>query len=377
MDRRQFIRSGIALALVGGLARQLRADAPASAEAARARAIYDDIFDAALVATPQLATTLGLDVGAHASARSKLDDRSRAGRLQGLGPLAGAWPQLQTVEAGRLAGRDRSDFEAVAWLSSISREIAAVPFGGVDAFGFPVPYVLSQITGAYQSVPDFLASQHPLESGSDAEAYLARLQAFAQVLRDESGRVRDDLARGVVPPDFVTAKTLAQLELLRAQHGEQAGLVAALVRRTRSKGIAGGWALYAEQLADEIGMYHDFPIGRLGLLQSFLYRAVRIVVDTGMHWQGWSREQAIGYMGDVVGLAPGAVENEIDRYCVWPGQACGYKIGHLEIIRLRQSAQQKLGERFDLRRFHDVILRGGAMPLEVLEQVVDDWVAQA
>jgi uncharacterized protein (DUF885 family) len=136
-----------------------------------------------------------------------------------------------------------------------------------------------------------------------------------------------------------------------------------------------GWALYAEQLADEIGMYRDFPLGRLGMMQSFLYRAVRIVVDTGMHWQGWSRERAMSYMSETIGLAPGAVENEIDRYCVWPGQACGYKIGHLEFVRLRASAQARLGARFNIRDFHDTVLEGGAMPLEVLVRVIDDWVA--
>jgi uncharacterized protein (DUF885 family) len=135
-----------------------------------------------------------------------------------------------------------------------------------------------------------------------------------------------------------------------------------------------GWALYAEQLADEIGMYRDLPLGRLGMLQSFLYRAVRIVVDTGMHWKGWSREKAADYMANAVGLARGAVENEIDRYCVWPAQACGYKIGHLEFVRLRAEAQAKLGARFDLRSFHDAVLKGGAMPLEVLARVVDEWV---
>jgi uncharacterized protein (DUF885 family) len=134
-----------------------------------------------------------------------------------------------------------------------------------------------------------------------------------------------------------------------------------------------GWGLYAEQLADEIGMYREFPLGRLGMLQSFLYRAVRIVVDTGMHWKGWSREQAADYMADAVGLARGAVDSEIDRYCVWPGQACGYKIGHLEFVRLRSAAKARLGERFDLRAFHDAVLKGGAMPLEVLARVVDEW----
>jgi uncharacterized protein (DUF885 family) len=101
---------------------------------------------------------------------------------------------------------------------------------------------------------------------------------------------------------------------------------------------------------------------------------VRIVVDTGMHWQGWSRERASDYMAETVGLARGAVESEIDRYCVWPAQACGYKVGHLEFVRLRTAAQAKLGARFDLRSFHEAVLEGGAMPLEVLANVVDGWV---
>jgi len=605
MHRREFLASSVALAVAGVLGRSAQA-ATASPEAARARALYDAVFEDLLSVSPQSATALGLDTGRHAAARSRLDDRSPAGRMDTLGPLAKAWPQLQSIDAGRLTGRDRSDFEAIAWMSAISRELEAQPIGTVDAYAYPVPYVLSQLTGAYQSTPDFLATQHPIETAADAEACLARLEAFAREVDHETGRARDDLNRGLVPPDFVADKTLAQLRLLRGQSGESARIVQSLVRRTGERGIAGdwgrrsarivdgplaaaldrqialvteqraratheagvrgrpggedyyrlclryqtstrltpdeahalglsqvaeisaaadellkqqghadgtvgarltaltkdprwlypntddgrgqllvdlnlqvqaiqkrlpelfavlpktpvevrrvppaieigaprgyavtgsldgrrpgayyinladtgiwpkwalptltyheslpghhlqgtlaleavdtpllhrtllmnayveGWGLYAEQLADEIGMYRDFPLGRLGLLQSFLYRAVRIVVDTGMHWKGWSREQAADYMAATVGLARGAVESEIDRYCVWPAQACGYKIGHLEIVRLRAAAQAKLGARFDLRGFHDAVLKGGAMPLEVLAKVVDDWVS--
>ena len=136
-----------------------------------------------------------------------------------------------------------------------------------------------------------------------------------------------------------------------------------------------GWGLYAEQLADELGMYDDFPEGRLGYHQSFLYRAARIVIDTGIHAMGWSRERAIRYMIETVGLAPTAAESEIERYCVWPGQACGYKIGHTEIDRLRTVARERTGERFDIKSFHAAVLDGGAMPLEVLGRVVDQWAA--
>ena len=604
MDRRDFLASSIALTLASALHAPAEAVEPGS-EAARARALYDGIFERLLTVAPQTATALGLDTGRHAAARSRLDDRSPAGRMNVLGPLVEAWPQLQSIDAARLAGRDRSDFETIAWVAAIGREIASHPFGGIDNYAYPVPYVVSQLTGAYQSTPDFIATKHPIESAADAEAYLARLDAFAMEIGHDTGRARDDLKRGIVPPDFVADKALAQLAALRGQSGEKSTLVSSLARRTAEKGLAGdwgarakrivdgplaaaldaqialvseqrarasdeagirgrpggeayyplclryqtstrmtpdeahalglvqvaeisaeadallkaqglhegpvgtrmtalgqdprglypntdegraqlladlnaqveaiqrrlpelfrvlprtpvevrrvppaielgaprgyaqtgsldgtrpgayyinladttiwpkwalptltyhesvpghhlqltlaleaegtsllhktllmnafieGWALYAEQLADEIGMYRDLPLGRLGMLQSFLYRAVRIVVDTGMHWKGWSREKAADYMADTVGLARGAVENEIDRYCVWPAQACGYKIGHLEFVRLRAEAQAKLGDRFDLRSFHDAVLKGGAMPLEVLARVVAEWV---
>lgn len=605
MHRREFLASSAALALVGAVGRPVLAAVPAD-EAARARALYEALFDEILTVSPQRTTSLGLDVGPRAAARSLLDDRSPAGRMGRLGPLAAAGQRLQSIDATRLTGRDRSDFATVAWVSSISREIAAQPFGTVDSYDYPVPYVVSQLTGAYQSTPDFLVTRHPIETVADAEAYLARLDAFAAQVRGDTTRARADLGRGLVPPDFVVDKTLAQLRLLRGQSGSQSRLVQSLVKRTQAKGIAGdwgtraarivdgplaaaldeqmalateqraratheagirsrpggdayyslclrsqtstrltpdeahalglaqvaeisaaadvvlraeghtegtvgarmaaltkeprwlypntdagraellqslnaqvaairarlpeffavlprtpvevrrvppdielgaprgyaqvgsldgsrpgayyinladtgiwpkwtlptltyheslpghhlqgtlalestgtpmlhrtlamnayveGWGLYAEQLAEEMGMYREFPLGRLGYLQSFLYRAVRIVVDTGMHWMGWSRERAADYMSDAVGLARGAVESEIDRYCVWPAQACGYKIGHLEFARLRNSAQARLGARFDVRAFHETVLQGGAMPLEVLAQVVDEWVA--
>jgi uncharacterized protein (DUF885 family) len=602
MRRRDFLASGVAVAVASVL--ESRAVAAPMTEAARARALYDAIFAELLDVSPQTATTLGLDTGPRGAARSRLDDRSPAGRMNVLGPLAKALPRLQAIDAAALSGRDRSDLATIAWVAAISREIEAQPIGAVDSFNYPVPYVVSQLTGAYQSTPDFLDTQHPIESAADAEAYVARLEAFAREVAHDTGRGRDDLKRGIVPPDFIADKTLSLLKMLRGQSGEKSGLVTSLVRRAGEKNIAGewgaramrvvdgplaraldgqialvgeqrarathdagvrrqpggeayyplclryqtstrmtpdeahalglaqvaeisaaadpllreqglsegavgarltaltkdprwlypntdlgraqlladlnvqvdgmrrrlpelfavlpktpvevrrvppaielgaprgyaqsgsldgtrpgayyinladtavwpkwalptltyheslpghhlqgtialesqdtsmlhrtllmnayveGWALYAEQLADEIGMYRDSSLGRLGLLQSFLYRAVRIVVDTGMHWKGWSREQAASYMVETVGLARGAVENEIDRYCVWPGQACGYKIGHLEFVRLRALAQARLGPRFDLRAFHDTVLKGGAMPLEVLAQVVEEW----
>ena len=134
-----------------------------------------------------------------------------------------------------------------------------------------------------------------------------------------------------------------------------------------------GWALYAEQLCDEMGMYANDPLGRLGMLQSALFRAARCVVDTGIHAKGWSRERAIDYMVQTTGDARSAMTTEVERYCTWPGQATSYKVGQTRWLALRADARRRLGGKFDIRDFHDVGLTAAPMPLSVLERVVDDW----
>ena len=137
---------------------------------------------------------------------------------------------------------------------------------------------------------------------------------------------------------------------------------------------AEGWALYTEWLAKDAGWYEGDPFGDLGRLRDELFRAVRLVVDTGIHAKRWTREQAITYMRDKTGLGEKDVTAEIERYIVNPGQACAYKIGMLKIQELRARAQQELGEKFDLRAFHDAVLMNGAMPLEILEQQVAAYI---
>ncbi|HYD89544.1 MAG TPA: DUF885 family protein [Vitreimonas sp.] len=136
-----------------------------------------------------------------------------------------------------------------------------------------------------------------------------------------------------------------------------------------------GWGLYAEQLADELGVYADNPLGRLGYLQSMTFRASRLVVDTGIHHKRWSREQAIASMVEATGDQESSITTEIERYCVWPGQACSYMVGRQAINRMRDSARTALGDRFDLKGFHDTMLANGAVPLSVLARIVDNWVA--
>ncbi len=131
-----------------------------------------------------------------------------------------------------------------------------------------------------------------------------------------------------------------------------------------------GWALYAESLGPELGVYPS-RWDRLGMLGAELFRASRLVVDTGLHAKGWTRQQAIDYLG---GSTPDN-EREVERYMAWPGQALGYKIGQLKILALRRKAEAALGASFDVRAFHDELLRDGAMPLSALEAKMDRWLA--
>jgi uncharacterized protein (DUF885 family) len=135
-----------------------------------------------------------------------------------------------------------------------------------------------------------------------------------------------------------------------------------------------GWALYAEQLADELGAYAENPLGRAGFLQSFLFRAARLVVDTGLHAKRWSREQATVYLVTTTGFARPRSQREVERYCTQIGQACSYKVGHTAWVRARAEAQKTLGPKFDLKQFHE-ILREGAMPLSILERRIRERTA--
>jgi uncharacterized protein (DUF885 family) len=137
-----------------------------------------------------------------------------------------------------------------------------------------------------------------------------------------------------------------------------------------------GWALYAERLGPELGCYQD-PYSRMGQLTYEMWRAVRLVVDTGMHDKKWTRERAIQFFRENTAKTQQDIVNEVDRYIAWPGQALAYKVGEIKIRELRARAEKQLGDQFDIREFHDVVLRQGAVPLNVLEEIVDDWLAKA
>jgi len=135
-----------------------------------------------------------------------------------------------------------------------------------------------------------------------------------------------------------------------------------------------GWGLYAEFLAREMGAYKD-PYSEFGRLSSEIWRAIRLVVDTGIHAKGWTEQQAVEYFTANSPSAAGAIRSEVQRYIVIPGQATAYKVGMQKILELREKATKTLGDRFDIKGFHDTVLGGGAMPLDILERRVDDWIA--
>ncbi len=602
MNRRTFLLTTSATAFTAALP----ALAQPAGNDAKLRALLDRFFYDRIGDNPEGATRLGLDTGARAALRSKLNDGSAKGVAADLARSKRELAELKAIDPATLSSTAKLDYEIVAY--QLERGIAgATRFTYGASMGRYAPYVLTQLTGAYRDTPDFLESQHRIKDATDADAYLARVAAFATAIDEDTQRQRTDAARNVFAPDYVLDTTLKLLGDLRdqdaaatvpvtalatklkaaglpdarvaeatklmaekvfpaldrqralitelrakatldagvwrlpdgeayyaaaveaattvAMSGEEvhrlglaqvaeinaridtilkaqgmtqgtvgerlvalnkrpdqvypntdAGkeqLIAALnaqviamtkrlpeqfatlpkapveVRRVpksieagapggyyqnasldgsrpgiyyinlrdsfdrpkfglptlthheavpghhlqvmtaleskdiplirRRGGFSGyteGWALYAEQLADEMGMYEGDPLGQVGYLQSFLFRATRLVVDSGMHHKRWSREQATNYFIATTGIARGRSQNEIDRYTVWPGQACSYKIGHTVWARLRDAVKKQQGAAFDPRKFHAVLL-DGAMPLSVLERVVTERMLKA
>jgi uncharacterized protein (DUF885 family) len=179
-----------------------------------------------------------------------------------------------------------------------------------------------------------------------------------------------------------TMKTLAYHEGIPGHHfqisiAQDLKDLPLIRQQTLYSAYAEGWALYAERFAAEIGMYKDDPFGDLGRLESEMFRAARLVVDTGLHAKGWTREQAVTYMVSTTGMNESEVITEVERYMGQPGQACAYKVGQLKILELRERAKAALGPKFNLKDFHAVVLENGGVPLTLLDKLVDEWIAKA
>ncbi|HYI39576.1 MAG TPA: DUF885 family protein [Allosphingosinicella sp.] len=562
--------------------------------------------DEILTEYPENATSLGLDKAARAGLKSKLADRSLHGRARLAGAAADRLRRLQAIDRAGLDPTEQIHLGVARTAHELAVEGFRFPYGDVVTLNQNysyrnAPYVVAQNTGAFVEIPDFLDSSHTVADSADADAYLARLEAYADALDGETDRLAHDRGIGVVAPDFLLDKTLKQMKSARAQPVQEWGVVTSLERRTgtiagdwrsralalargkiapamdrqmaelarhraRADGRAGvwklpdgeayyawalraattsslspaevhqmgldqlaelqgrmepllrgqgltrgtvgermtalgkdpkqlfpntdagrarilefvnakvadirtrlprafstlvkgnlvikrvpveieagapggyaaagtidgsvpgnyyinlrdtsmwprfslatltyhegipghiwqgeytyklpllrsllafnayseGWALYAEQLADELGAYDGDPLGQLGYLQSLSFRACRLVVDSGLHAQRWTRSRAIQWFAETNGSTVEEVQGEVDRYCAWPGQACGYKVGHSEVNRLREKAKAALGGLFDLREFDDALVLGGNVPLTLLEEVIDRYIA--
>jgi uncharacterized protein (DUF885 family) len=600
--RRDFmITSTVALA-----ASQLPAGAaPASERDAEAERLLAEIAEELLADYPESATMLGIDVAERAALKNRLGDRSAAGQEAIAKRVADRIRRLNTLDPKKLGDAARVDVDVVRTAHEFALEGFEFPYGDVALLNSNwswrnAPYVVAQNTGAFLEIPGLLDEQHGVESPADADAYLARLEAYASQLDGETGRLKNAAAQNVIAPNFLLDKTLTQLRVARAGNVSDWSLVQSLAKRTASmpggygaqaakiaqekvapalerqfdeilahrrratsdagvwklprgdeyyawalragtttnmtpgqihargreelrelqarmdsilrqqglthgtvgermtalgkdarftfaendagraklmawlhsrvddmrtrlprafntrvpgnfeikrmapevepgapgayggpgsidgkvpgkfwinlhkmsvfttystptltyhESIPGhvwqgeytfklplirsllafnayseGWALYAEQLADELGVYDDDPFGRLGYLQSIAFRACRLVVDTGLHVKRWSRQQAIDWFASTNGSSVDEVTGEVDRYCAWPGQACGYKVGHSEINRLRAKARKALGSKFDFREFNDAVVTGGGVPMLTLDRVIDRFI---
>jgi uncharacterized protein (DUF885 family) len=568
-------------------------------------ALLAEFAEELLVDYPESATSLGIDTGARAHLKAKLTDRSPAGQRSIAQRVAKRLERLRAIDVSKLSDAARVDVDIIRTAHEFASEGLAFPYGDAAVLNQNwayrnAPYVVAQNTGAFLEIPTMLDTRHTVETKADADAYLSRLEAYAGQLDGETERLRSAAAQGVIAPDFLLDKTLAQIKLARGGKISEWSLVTSLANRTKQIGgdyaaqatkiatdkvapaldrqiaeleshrkratsdagvwklprgdeyyawtltastttrmtpeqihtrgqeelrelqsemdsilskqgltqgtvgermtalgkdpryqfadsdagrkklmayleerikdmrsrlprafntmvpgnleikrmppevepgapgayggagtidgkvpgkfwinlhtmsswttynlptlafhesipghvwqgeytfklplfrsllafnaYAEGWALYAEQLAAELGVYDGDPIGRLGYLQSIAFRACRLVVDTGLHAKRWTRQQAIEWFASTNGSSVAEVTSEVDRYCAWPGQACGYKVGHSEINRLRAQAQKALGAEFDLRRFNDAVVTGGDMPMVVLARNIEAFI---
>jgi uncharacterized protein (DUF885 family) len=243
IGRRAFLLSSAAAGLAACAPKSRIAAPGAAPAAAQARAIYDSVFEQMLQLSPEAATNLGLDTGARAGLKSRLADRAVTGRTGWWGPLIEALPRLRAIDAASLPLRERALRDTAIWFGERARESRAIPYGAGQT-----PYVLTQLYGSSISLPNFLDTEHKIETTADAQAYLDRLDAYHRNVDAEVAMAREDAAAGMVPPGFILDKALAQTRTALGQRGAQADLVRSLVRRTREKNLAGDWEARAVRI---------------------------------------------------------------------------------------------------------------------------------
>jgi uncharacterized protein (DUF885 family) len=247
-SRRDLLLSAAALGAMTALPRAAQAATP-TGEAAKMYALFDDAMDSTLRDAPTLTSSLGLDKGTLAWTKSKLGDLSLTSIAEGKTKTAHQLAQLRKIDRTKISGVDAITYDTVAFTLEVQDEgNRRFDYGGG---GSGAPYMLTQLTGAYQSIPDFMDNQHSIETKADADAYLSRMEGFAVLLDQEAEVVRHDADLGVIAPDFAIDKALVQYRAMLGTAPSETTLVSSLVRRTKEKSIAGDWAKQA------LGLYAD------------------------------------------------------------------------------------------------------------------------
>jgi len=296
------------------------------------------------------------ETGLREMARIDAEFVELGGRLLGTTDLASTLaalrddPKLRFSTAGEVFSTARR---------SLERAVAAIP----DWFG---------------RLPQAACEVIPVPSHAEAHQTIA-YYSWPAIDGSRHGRYYINLHAPETRPRY-EAEALAFHEAVPGHHlqiaiAQELDGIPAFQRMLGSTAFAEGWGLYTERLSDEMGLYSG-DLDHFGILSFDAWRAGRLVVDTGMHALGWSRDEAIAYLREHSALGENNIENEVDRYIVWPGQALAYKIGQLEILRLRADARKRLGAAFDIKGFHDAVLGSGAVSLTTLAQIVDGWVAE-
>lgn len=277
------------------------------------------------------------------------------------GPVGGRLAQLTADPRYQYPDTDEGRAQLMSDVQArVNRVLARAPqwFGRLPRAPLEVrrvpPLLEAGQPGAYYEPPSL--------EGQTPGIYYINLRSLAEMTKID-----------LPTQDFHEAVPGHHFQISLAQENRDAPLLRRLIS---FNAYSEGWGLYAEQFADEQGFYEGDPVGRIGYLRWQLWRAARLVVDTGLHSKGWNRQQAIDYLRNTTGDVPAVIATEVDRYIVWPGQACGYELGRREIARLREEARNALGPDFDLRGFHDAVLLSGEVPLGVLDTLVANWIPE-
>ncbi len=332
LSRRQLLASTAATAAAFALPKFALADA-ANPTAAKLNGLMDTFFQENLRASPERATLLGLDKGANADLKGKLSDESAAGIAADKALNQSQLNRLKALDANALSGMDRVNYDTLVYIGDSRARVAAFDFGG-SAFG-PSPYAVSQLTGVYQQVPDFLDTKHRIENAADADAYISRMEGFAVQLDNNTDRMKHDAAMGVVPPDFILDRTLEQMTATRTT-ADKSLLVTSIARRAKEKGLPDSYAANAAKIYDaKIGPALDRQIAQAKSLRK------TATPDAGV----WKLKDGEGYYATALhfGTTTNMTADEVHKLGVDQAKEISARID--ELLKKQGMTKGTVGER--------------------------------